>query len=352
VFSSDILDLAIGMILMFLSVSLICSALNEFIESLVRNRARDLERGITELLGGPGAKGLVAQIYNHPIVSGLFPGTYNPASARNLPSYIPSAAFAAALMDVLQPAASASLSGASATAPGKGGGTFALAGGIGSTVQFRQSVSALPESPIRTALLTLIDAAGDDAVTARRNIEAWYDSAMDRVSGWYRRRTQFILVGIGFFTALALNADSIGVARALSTNRAARDLVVARASRMANEAPSSQPGSQPASGGARADLLSSLDSLQKTAGLPIGWRYPPTNDTVHADPNVAREYSMDPQHFPQSLSETVSKLVGFVFTALAVSLGAPFWFDLLNKFMVVRSTIKPQEKSEDAANKD
>jgi hypothetical protein len=32
-------------------------------------------------------------------------------------------------------------------------------------------------------------------------------------------------------------------------------------------------------------------------------------------------------------------------TGLAVSLGAPFWFDLLNKFIVVRSTVKPTEKS-------
>jgi len=33
-------------------------------------------------------------------------------------------------------------------------------------------------------------------------------------------------------------------------------------------------------------------------------------------------------------------------TAIAISLGAPFWFDLLNKFIVVRSTVKPKEKAE------
>jgi hypothetical protein len=37
--------------------------------------------------------------------------------------------------------------------------------------------------------------------------------------------------------------------------------------------------------------------------------------------------------------------VGWLITALAVSLGAPFWFDMLNKFIVVRSTVKPHEKS-------
>jgi hypothetical protein len=37
---------------------------------------------------------------------------------------------------------------------------------------------------------------------------------------------------------------------------------------------------------------------------------------------------------------------------LAISLGAPFWFDLLNKFIVVRSTVKPQEKSPPEPSKD
>jgi len=45
------------------------------------------------------------------------------------------------------------------------------------------------------------------------------------------------------------------------------------------------------------------------------------------------------------------KVVGIVFTALAVSQGAPFWFDVLNKFMVVRSTIKPREKSQEEPSK-
>jgi hypothetical protein len=33
-------------------------------------------------------------------------------------------------------------------------------------------------------------------------------------------------------------------------------------------------------------------------------------------------------------------------------MGAPFWFDLLNKIMVVRSTVKPKEKSPEEASED
>ena len=44
--------------------------------------------------------------------------------------------------------------------------------------------------------------------------------------------------------------------------------------------------------------------------------------------------------------------LGWLLTAFAVSFGAPFWFDLLNRFMVVRSTVKPKEKSPEEGSKD
>jgi len=44
-------------------------------------------------------------------------------------------------------------------------------------------------------------------------------------------------------------------------------------------------------------------------------------------------------------------VVGWFLTACAISLGAPLWFDLLNKISVVRSTVKPQEKSPEEPSK-
>ena len=44
--------------------------------------------------------------------------------------------------------------------------------------------------------------------------------------------------------------------------------------------------------------------------------------------------------------------MGILLTGFAISQGAPFWFDLLNKFMVVRSTVKPTEKSQEQPSKD
>src|SRR6185436_16022170 len=45
-------------------------------------------------------------------------------------------------------------------------------------------------------------------------------------------------------------------------------------------------------------------------------------------------------------------LAGWLLTIFGISLGAPFWFDVLNKFIVVRATVKPAEKSANEASKD
>jgi hypothetical protein len=53
----------------------------------------------------------------------------------------------------------------------------------------------------------------------------------------------------------------------------------------------------------------------------------------------------DPRTTPQTTADWLTKILGLLLTAFAISLGAPFWFDVLNKIIVVRSTVKPKEKS-------
>ena len=48
-----------------------------------------------------------------------------------------------------------------------------------------------------------------------------------------------------------------------------------------------------------------------------------------------------------TLGFIVWSIPGWLITALATTFGAPFWFDLLNRMMVIRSTVKPKEKSPD-----
>ena len=87
----------------------------------------------------------------------------------------------------------------------------------------------LPNAELRTALVTLIDEAQGDVEKARQNIEAWYDAMMDRVAGWYKRRTAVLMLGLGIAIAAVLNADTINIANALARDGALRSSMVSAA---------------------------------------------------------------------------------------------------------------------------
>ncbi len=174
--------------------------------------------------------GLAKSLFEHPLIFGLYAGNYKPLattdkrptvwrSGENLPSYIPSANFALALMDIAargpaNPGAAPSTAGASAA-----GTSLSLA-------QIRAHVGEIGNPQVQRALLTAIDSAQGDFDRARANIEAWYDSSMDRVSGWYKRSTQWVLFWIALVIAAGLNVNTITIADYLYRHDAERTALV------------------------------------------------------------------------------------------------------------------------------
>src|SRR3569832_2310183 len=127
---SFIIDVAIGLVFVYLLLSLMCSAANEIIELWLKKRAIDLERGIREMLAPgskSGARDIVQKLYDHALVNNLFDSTYNGSRIgsplryvlrTHLPSYIPARSFAQALMDlVARPAAAGGASGTTGSTP-------------------------------------------------------------------------------------------------------------------------------------------------------------------------------------------------------------------------------------------
>jgi hypothetical protein len=301
-----------------------CSAIAELLETWLKYRSIDLDRGVRQLLADPDGIGLAKQFYQHPLIASLFRGQYEPTSSRNLPSYIPSRQFALALMDLMLPSQSSALSGAA--------GAIGGSGTAPSITPLRDAVAKLEGADaLRRTLLTLIDAANNDMMQVRTNIEQWFDAAMDRVSGYYKRRSQKILVAIGIVIAVLMNVSSITVAKALWTDQTMRDSL-AKVAQDYLETTDPLPAAE--SPHTRFDRK--VKELQ-SFGLPIGW----TSEA--GDPRAITE--TDPGLW-------LERLFGWLLTGSAVSLGAPFWFDLLNKFTVVRSTVKPREKSPEQQSKD
>ena len=220
-FGSTMLEIAIGIIFVYLLMSLLCSALAEFFESLTKYRARDLEKGIRQLLGDPE---LTEAFFKHPMVKPLFEG--------RKPSYVPARTFSLALWNMATAAAE---------------GTPATVAGVTKDIRLlRSTITTLPPDVLpenlRGSLVALIDEADGNFDKARANVEHWYDDAMDRVAGKFKRRTHWILIGIGVVLSVFINADSINIVKALSHNSELRASVVAAAE---NYAKAPLPGTTP-----------------------------------------------------------------------------------------------------------
>src|SRR5580704_5131328 len=254
-FGSFILDVAIGMVFIYLLLSLVASGVNEILASIVQSRAANLERGLRSLFSGDsisaGALRLVDDIYNHGLISGLYPdplkdlgddsplgwvsklrlwlqklvgmaSTKTIAGVKNpllLPSYIPARTFALAMIDILN--------------KDKFNGKTAIQNIEDFLSSHRQQFA---KNKAVEALLTLaIDAKYDAKKEEEKlqrfqaNLENWYNDAMDRVSGWYKRYTQRVLLIVGLVLAIAFNVNSISIAHLLWVDRDIRDGMVSAA---------------------------------------------------------------------------------------------------------------------------
>src|SRR5256886_626678 len=196
-FGSAILDTAIGLIFVFLVVSLVVSAANELLAALFKWRANNLFLGIRQLLQDPSVTGLVTRFYEHPLIDGL-------SSKGKKPSYIPSRTFALALLDIVSP-----------TTPGSNRTLEDLKTGI----------EKLPNA-LQVTFRVLLDEAGHDIEQFKVQLEIWFNSTMERVSGWYKRKTQALQLALALSIVALGNVDSVRIARSLSgVNSPLRDSI-------------------------------------------------------------------------------------------------------------------------------
>jgi hypothetical protein len=355
-FQNAAIDVAIGLILMYLMLSLLCTVANEFIATKLRLRSSTLRDALPKLIDDPTvltnfyAHGLVAsssragttgsQTTREAIASGAgmiaasaanaVKKVMGKADAQAAPT--PNVAPAPAANVAPTPAANATVAAASVKDHPSylAGGTVALAlmgsllkedGAAGATgfAAVKSTIDNLPDSKLKDALQVSVLQANQDINALRQGIATWFDDSMDRLSGAYKRRMKWIGMLIGVLVAIAFNADSFNVATTLwnDADRRASTIEVATGIAKNNPLP------------AKSELKEQIATTETTLrSLPIGW-----NCQVRTADGWTDYWTCVKQGVPKL---TLVQILGWFLTAAALTLGAPFWFDLLNQFINLR----------------
>jgi hypothetical protein len=430
----EILEVAIGLVFIWLVLSVATMSLQEWLGNILNSRAKELEKAISQMLSTPNT---TSQFYAHPLISNLYKQPKKAGQKARLPSYIPSSKFGAALFSLVvqagtdnspvramtgqinqqlasiqspeqQKLAKADWNAILQTAKNLAGSGLGAAALDSLKLQVQVFGEKYPEAkPSLDALVPQLDTyygqfvqnqrstmeSGADTgldmrqfrlgllglqktnprlsnsvtaiikqaegyalnadqvvATARLNLETWFNDAMDRLSGTYKRKAQLIAFIIGVILALILNVDSISVATSLWREPTLRQAIIAQAQSYAAPA-ASQGGVTTAS---PLQNIPALETQLQALNIPFGWTFAPFNTAgrqcsllplqasqvwgIPSQGSQAQPVCLQFSNLPPDIISWLVKIMGLLMTGLAAAQGAPFWFDILGKLVNVRGT--------------
>jgi hypothetical protein len=198
-----------------------------------------------------------------------------------------------------------------------------------------RSIAIMADSSLKTALKAFHAQAGEDLSAFKQSVSTWFNDVMDHASGWYKRNTQKILFGIAAVLCLSNNVDTVDLVRHLSADPALRASAVAAAQKAVEK------------GGDSAPQLSTgeLKTLLDESRLPLWWTWDSLSIFSAGETSRGAARGQSELYFLPRLVKVFLKALGLAISMLAVSMGAPFWFDMLNKLVNVRLVGKRPEPS-------
>jgi hypothetical protein len=286
-FNSAIIDVAIGMVLSFLAVSLAASAITEAISSILKWRENDLEKGFKALLNfDPAKHPLALELYNHALICPLTSGTAKTfETMEHKPAYINSEQFAVAFYNTL------------------GGGSPS------------EVIAKIKDPQLKAAIEALWATSSNDVDKFKKNIAIWFDNSMDRLSGWYKRRTQGVSFGVAVVIAVIFNVNILYESAQIWT----RPAVITDLATLHFEA----DGAATKPDQAAATALQLLNTLEPA--FLIGWVKGPQ---------------------PHDWQSSYIAIASWIIVAGATLFGASFWFDILQRVTHLKGTgLKPERSA-------
>ncbi len=301
---STLIDVAIGLIISFLGVSLAASAITEAISSALSWRERNLLQGIQSLLNDRAFAGLALDLYNHALVNPLTSGTAKKLQdLEHTPAYIDSRQFALAFYETLVSKAEKRSRADEAT---KGPGDV---------------IAGIEDKQLKAAMECLWAASSGTVEDFKKNIAVWFDNSMDRVSGCYKKKTQVVTFAVAFAIAALANVNVLyqsaeiwsrpSVIAAIETSKLSKPLERSDETQQSAVAEPSRIATSPSG----VDAAQVLQALEQAA--LIGWTDGPR---------------------PRDLESWWTALMSWLLVAVASLFGSAFWFDILQNVTRLKST--------------
>ncbi|MCZ4222376.1 hypothetical protein [Pedobacter rhodius] len=342
---NNYLETGIAIALIFFVFSTVAYIFQELIAINLQLRGKLLKKSIQQLIEAKG--GLTAfttSLLSHPQIETLNKTT------KSLTSYIPAANFSMAIIDLVCKQAGINT-----------GPTFA---GFQAGLQNLKTTN-----PNLETILSSIYANSNNIQTLQLEIEKWFNEYMERVSGWYKNNNTWITRLIAIGVALVFNLNMIAITQEIFTNSALRISLNEIAERKVTSAGTTATlyntnyvSDTTALNKKYADKLADsttsptiketlkkekeaeqlklaiayedkLNSIKKeyleeirSKDLPFNWECQPFKKI---DPVTGKTVNKTPVDF-------LLMITGLLIGAAGISMGAPFWFDLMSKLVNVR----------------
>lgn len=289
------LQVVIGLIFVLLLLSLLATTMMELVASAFALRGRNLEKALRNMLANTDVDDrMVAAFKENALYKQL---SYKYGKKRYAPSYLSDRSFQSILMETIL-----------------NGDPFD---------RIEEKLDTLPDADLKGVLKQFLRESEQNSEAFKAKVRTWYNDVMDRASGWYKRYTQKILVGMGFCIAVIFNADTLAIYERLESDPETLQQVLTLAEDYVNgkdgleiAPPQMSPEFDASLAKLEGMINDQIESVKSPLGL--GWK--------NVDWSEVTWYDL------------ALKLLGWTVTALAVSLGAPFWFDLLRKLVNIRSS--------------
>lgn len=295
----NLLSIVIGIVFVLLLFSLLATTIMEMLAGLLTLRGKNLLNALNSMLGDEVAQKFREHEFFKQL--GEKPNLLRALRPKTLPpSYIRPGTFTSIFMDVNELNTHAH--------------------------QIEEKIKSLPDGKLKEVLAFLYRESYQDAALFRQKVEAWFNEVMERSSEWYVSNVRVWLFWVGMVIAVSFNVDVMNIYQNLSANATLREYMADAATQFAQTAP--EPVSVDSAvvnpdfyaAKSRFDTLINENIAAIRSPLGLGW------DTVQ---------------WPDESEKTrwwFYKFIGWLTTAMAISLGAKFWFDLLRQLVNFRQS--------------